>query len=106
MKNFDEILKQAQAVQAKLAEAQEKLGRLEADGVSGAGLVRVTLGGDGKMRRVAIDRSLAKPDEIEILEDLIVAAQADAVQKLEAMKAEEMRKATQGLGLPRECSAG
>lgn len=97
---MEELLKQAQMMQAKLADAQAKVENLEAEGVSGAGLVRVTLAGKGAMRRVKIDPSLMMPGEGEILEDLIVAAHADAKAKLDRIMGEEMQKMTQGLALP------
>jgi len=100
MKNLGQMLKQAQQMQAKMAEMQERLGELEIDGVAGGGLVRVTLNGKGEMKGVKVDPSLIKPDEAEILEDLIVAAHADAKAKVEAKNAEAMRELTGGLQLP------
>ena len=71
MKNLGQLMKQAQAMQTKMAEMQEKLETIEVSGSAGAGMVAVTLNGKGAMRSVKIDPSLAKADEIEILEDLI-----------------------------------
>ena len=100
MKNLGQMLKQAQQMQTKMAEMQERLGELEIDGVAGGGLVRVTLNGKGEMKGLKVDPSLIKPDEAEILEDLIVAAHADAKSKVEAKTAEAMRELTGGLQLP------
>lgn len=97
---MEELLKQAQMMQSKLADAQAKVESLEAEGVSGAGLVRVTLAGKGALKRVKIDPSLLKADEGEILEDLIAAAHADAKSKLDQTMSEEMAKMTAGLSLP------
>ena len=100
MKNLGNMLKQAQQMQAKMAEMQAKLEAMEVEGASGAGMVKVTLSGKGDLHRVGIDPSLMAADEREVLEDLLVAAHADAKQKVEAMMAEEMQKATAGLNIP------
>ena len=93
MKNLGDLMKQAQAMQDKLAEAQARLGETEADGSSGGGMVRVTLRGMGDLVRLVIDESLVTPGEREILTDLILAAHADARRKLEAKQSEMMRDA-------------
>jgi DNA-binding YbaB/EbfC family protein len=100
MKNLGNMLKQAQQMQTRMQEMQAKLEATEVEGQAGAGMVRVRLTGKGDLKRVQIDPSLATPDEREVLEDLIVAAHADAKQKVEAMMAEEMQKATAGLPIP------
>ena len=100
MKNLGNMLKQAQQMQSRMAEMQAKLEAMEVQGQSGAGMVKVVLSGKGDLRRVAIDPSLLAADEKEVLEDLLVAAHADAKQKVEAMMAEEMQKATAGLNIP------
>jgi DNA-binding YbaB/EbfC family protein len=100
MKNLGNMLKQAQQMQARMQEMQAKLEAMEVEGGSGAGMVKVTLSGKGDLRRVSIDPSLMVADEKEVLEDLLVAAHADAKQKVEATMAEEMQKATAGLNLP------
>jgi DNA-binding YbaB/EbfC family protein len=94
------MMKQAQELQAKVAEFQAELENLTVEGVSGGGLVKVTLNGKGAMARMSIDPSLIKPDEVEILEDLIVAAHADAKQKSEQAMAQKMQALTGGLPLP------
>jgi len=100
MVNMMKLMKQAQAMQEKLAGAQARVETLEADGVSGGGLVVVTLHNKGAMKRLVIDKSLLKPDEAEILEDLIIAAHAAAKAKLDQLMGEEMQKMTAGLALP------
>jgi nucleoid-associated protein EbfC len=100
MKNLGNMLKQAQQMQARMQEMQAKLEAMEVEGASGAGMVKVTLSGKGDLRRVNIDASLMSADEKEVLEDLLVAAHADAKQKVEATMAEEMQKATAGLNIP------
>ena len=100
MKNLGNMLKQAQQMQSRMAEMQAKLDATTVDGVAGAGMVQVTLTGKGDLKRVSIDPSLMAADEREVLEDLLIAAHADAKQKVEAMMAEEMQKATAGLNLP------
>lgn len=100
MKNLGGLMKQAQEIQARMAEMQEKLEALEVEGQAGAGLVTVTLGGKGAMKGLKIDPSLMNPDEAEILEDLIVAAHADAKARLEDRLAEEMKAVTGGIPLP------
>ncbi len=100
MKNLAGLMKQASQMQAKMQEMQAKLEALEIEGASGAGMVRVVLSGKGEMKRLAIDPKLADPAELEMLQDLIVAAHTDAKRKLEAIMADEMQQATGGLELP------
>lgn len=94
------MLKQAQELQAKMAEMQRQMEEIEVEGVSGGGMVHVTLTGKSLLKSVKIDPDLAKPDETEMLEDLIVAAYNDAKAKLDARMAEEMTKLTGGIDLP------
>ena len=100
MKNLAGLMKQAQQMQSKMEEMQSKLQTLEVEGVAGAGLVAVTLNGKGELRRVKIDPKLADPSDIEMLEDLIVAAYNDAKGKAERAAAEKMQEVTAGLPLP------
>lgn len=100
MKNLSGLMKQAQQMQAKMQELQTKLEAMEVEGQSGAGLVVVTLNGKGDMRRLSIDPKLADPSDVEMLQDLIVAAHNDAKQKLEQTAAAEMQKISGGLNLP------
>ena len=100
MKNLSGLMKQAQQMQAKMADMQAKLGELEVEGAAGGGMVKVTVTGKGEARRLKIDPSLVVPDDVEMLEDLIVAAFNDARAKSEAMSQAEMSKLTAGLPLP------
>ncbi len=100
MKNLGQMMKQAQEMQSKMESLQAELGETEIPGAAGGGMVNVVLSGKGEMRRVKIDPALVDPGEIEVLEDLIVAAHNDAKAKVEAYAAEEMRKLTGGLNLP------
>lgn len=100
MKNLADIMKQVSSMQSRMGDMQAKLEQLAITGQSGGGLVKVTLNGKGSLQSVAIDPSLMKAEEREILEDLIVAAHADAKGKVEAAAAEEMKAITGGLPLP------
>ncbi|HEX2525078.1 MAG TPA: YbaB/EbfC family nucleoid-associated protein [Geminicoccus sp.] len=100
MKNLGNMLKEAQKLQAKMGEMQQKMADMEIEGGAGAGLVAVTLNGKGEMRRIKIDPSLLVPDDVEILEDLVVAAVNDAKAKIEEQMQGEMQKLTGGLSLP------
>lgn len=100
MKNIGQIMKQAQQMQTKMAELQEQLAGLEVSGSAGGDMVQVTMSGKGELRGVRIDPSLANPDDVEVLEDLIMAAANDAKSKVEARVQEEMQKLTGGLDLP------
>ena len=100
MKNIGQMLKQAQQMQSKMAEMQEQLADTLVDGVSGAGLVKVILNCKGEMKSIKLDPSLLNLSENEILEDLIIAAYADAKSKSEAKSAEAMKELTGGIELP------
>lgn len=100
MKNLGQLMKQAQQVQTKMAEMQERLGTLEVEGAAGGGLVRATITGKGELKHLKIEPSLVDPKEVEVLEDLVVAAVNDARTKVDALAAEEMKKVTGGLALP------
>jgi DNA-binding YbaB/EbfC family protein len=91
MKDLGALMKQAQAMQQKLTEAQATLAETIAEGHAGAGMVKLTLKGSGAMISLVIDECLLQPGEGEILADLLVAAHADAKRKLDAAQAETMR---------------
>jgi DNA-binding YbaB/EbfC family protein len=94
------MMKQAAELQAKMQELQAELERLEVEGTAGGGLVTVTLNAKGDLKGVKLDDSLIKPAEKEILEDLLVAAHADARRKAEALVQDKMKTLTGGLPLP------
>jgi len=100
MPDFLGLMKQASELKSKMEAMQAELDRLEVDGTAGGGLVTTTLSGKGDLRGTRIDDSLLKPDQKEIVEDLLVAAHADAKRKLETMLAEKMQALTGGLPLP------
>jgi len=100
MKDLGDMMKQAAGLQSKMKEIQEKIADMEVEGVSGGGMVKVVLNGKGFAKAVAIERTLVKEDEAEVLEDLIAAAINDAKAKLETQSAEEMKALTNGLPLP------
>jgi nucleoid-associated protein EbfC len=100
MKNLNQMMKQVQELQSKMEAVQARLASLAVEGKAGGDLVKVVLNGKGVMTGVVIDASLLKPDEKEILEDLILAAHADARSKMEAAIAEEMKGVTGGIPMP------
>lgn len=100
MRDLMGMMKQAKELQSKMQEMQERIADLEVTGTAGAGLVEVTLSGKGTMKALKIDPSLIKPDDAEILEDLLLAAHNDARGKLETRTAEMAQEATGGLQLP------
>ncbi len=99
MKDISQIMRQAQAMQAKINEAQKKLEAMEVEGSSGGGLVKLRISGKNALIAVTIDPSLMVADEREILEDLIKAAHEDARRKLEDAQNEEMKGLSGGLGI-------
>jgi DNA-binding YbaB/EbfC family protein len=100
MMDFLGLMKQATELKSKMEAAQAELETIEVEGSSGGGLVTVTLSGKGEMKGVKIDESLVKPQEKEIIEDLIVAAHGDARRKAEVVMQEKMKQVTGGLPLP------
>ncbi len=100
MAGMFDLMKQAQAMQAKMQEMQAELERVEVEGQSGGGMVRVTLTAKGQMKGVTLDPSLLKPEDKDVLEDLILAAHDDARKKGERVMEERMQSLTAGLPLP------
>ena len=100
MKNIGQLMKQAQAMQEKMAEMQARLEGVELTGMSGGGMVAATLNGKGDLKRIKIDKALLDPAEVEVLEDLVLAAFNDARAKVSAHAEAEMQKLTGGLQLP------
>jgi hypothetical protein len=100
MKNLGKMMKQAQEMQAKMGKMQQELQKSEHTGMSGGGLVNVTLNGRFEMRSLKIDPSIFTSDDAEMVEDLIVAAFNDAKRKVDQFNKTEMAKLTGGLDLP------
>lgn len=100
MKNLSQMMKQAQEIQDRMADVQDRLEEAEIHGESGGGLIRVTLNGKGTLKAIRIDPSLVDPADTEVLEDLIVAAHADGNAKVARHAEEEMSKVTGGISLP------
>lgn len=99
MQGLDDLMKQAQQMQANMQQMQEDLAKAEVKGEAGAGLVSVTMSGRHDVKRVHIDDSLMS-EEKEMLEDLLAAAVNDAVRKIETQNREQMAKMTAGMGIP------
>lgn len=100
MKNLAGLMKQASEMQEKMQQLQAKLAAMECEGSAGAGLVSVVLNGKGELKRVRIDPKLATEEDREMLEDLLVAAHAEAKRQIEAVTTEEMQLLTGGISLP------
>jgi nucleoid-associated protein EbfC len=100
MRDLMGIMKQAQAMQQKMQDVQAELDRIEVEGTSGGGAVKITMTAKGQIKAVSLDASLLNPDEKEIVEDLIVAAGNDARAKAERTMQERMEEVTKGLPLP------
>jgi DNA-binding YbaB/EbfC family protein len=100
MKNIGQMMKQAQQMQTRMQEMQARLAETEVTGGAGAGLVEITLNGKGEMKKIKVQKAVVDPEEVEVLEDLILAAFNDAKGKVEAQMAEETNKLMGGLKLP------
>ena len=100
MADFLGMMKQAAQLQSKMQEMQEELGHVEVEGISGGGLVSVRMTAKMEVKAVNIDPSLMKPEEREVLQDLVATAHNDARRKAEAVMQEKMQALTGGLGLP------
>jgi nucleoid-associated protein EbfC len=100
MADFLGLMKQATELKSKMEAMQAELERIEVEGVAGGGMVSVKISGKGDLRGVVIDDTLLKPDQKEIVEDLIVAAHADAKRKLETVLQDKMQALTGGMPLP------
>lgn len=100
MRGMNQMLQQAQKLQKQMDDMQKQLDSVEVEGASGGGMVKVTVTGKGDLKRIKIDPSLIDPTEVEMLEDLIVAAVHDAKSKADTQASSEMSKLTGGLSLP------
>ena len=99
MMNIQGLMKQAQMMQKRMEETQGKLALQEVEGASGAGMVKVVVNGKFETKKISIDKSLLVPDELDILEDLIVAAMNDAHTKAEKLMEDGMKEVTGGINL-------
>ena len=99
MKDISQLMRQAQAMQAKINEAQKKLEAMEVEGSSGGGAVKLRLSGKNALLSISIDESLMVADERDMLEDLIKIAHDDARKKLEDAQNDEMKGLSGGLGI-------
>jgi DNA-binding YbaB/EbfC family protein len=100
MKDIMGMMKKAQELQGKMQEFQENLGNLIIEGRSGGGLVTVSLSGKGDLKGIKIDPTLFRDDEVEVLEDLLIAAHKDAKDKIESEVQSKMAEMTAGLPIP------
>ena len=100
MADFLDLMKQAAELKSKMETMQAELDSVEVEGIAGGGMVKITLSGKGELKAVRIDESIIKPSDKEIIEDLIVAAHADARRRAEAVLQEKMKTVTGGLPLP------
>lgn len=98
--NLDKMLKQMQKAQEKMAEIQAELATKSVEASAGGGMVKVVVGGDGELQAITIDREVVDPDDIEMLQDLIVAAVNEGKRRSSELASAEMRKAAGGMGLP------
>lgn len=99
MLNIQGLMKQAQVMQKKMQEAQERLAATEVEGTAANGLLKIVLNGKSEMKKVSIDKSLVSADDVEMLEDLLLVAFNDAHAKVEALAEEGMKEATGGVNL-------
>ena len=99
MPDFNDLISQAKKMQEKMKETQDILKKIEVEGVAGGGVVKVTMNGDGELKKITLEDSLLKESK-EILEDLIVAANKYAKSKLKKKSSEEISKVTGGIDLP------
>lgn len=97
--NLNDMMKQAQAMQEKMQQAQEELVKFEVTGEAGAGLVKVTMNGRHDVRKVSVDEAVLKEDK-EMLEDLLAAAVNDAVRKVEQHSKDALAGLTAGMNIP------
>ena len=100
MKNLGDLVKQAQRMKAEMEKIQEEAAAKRVEGTAGGGMVTVVCNGRGELVAVKIDREVAGPDDLEMLQDLVVAAANDALRKSRELLTQEMGRLTGGLGLP------
>jgi DNA-binding YbaB/EbfC family protein len=98
--DFSEIMKQASKIQDQMKSAKEELKNIETEGTSGGGLVKLIINGDSEIKKIDLDPSILVASEKEIIEDLIIAAFADAKSKINSEIAKKMKDITGGLPIP------
>ena len=98
--DMQKILKQAQKMQSQLMKAQEELAKTEVEGTAGGGMVKVTLTGSGDLRGIKLDKQVVDPDDVEMLEDLVLAAYQNAQEKVKELSGSAMNGITGGMKLP------
>jgi len=99
MPNFTDLVSQAKKMQEKMKETQEALNKIEVEGISGGGAVKIIMNGEGDLKKISLDEKLLKETK-EIIEDLVVAAHNDAKSKMKKKTSEEISKITGGISLP------
>ena len=99
MPDFSDLVSQAKKMQEKMKETQEALNKIEVEGISGGGTVKIIMNGEGDLKKISLDEKLLKETK-EIIEDLVVAAHNDAKSKMKKKTSEEISKITGGIGLP------
>ena len=99
MEDFNKILDKAKELESKIKESQEKIKKIEAEGISGMNSVKVTLNGEGDITKIELSQEVLKEDKT-IIEDLIMAAHNNAKSKLKIKTTEEISKATNDFGIP------
>ena len=100
MRGINQMLQQAQKLQKQMDDMQKQLDSVEVEGASGGGMVKATVTGKGDLKRIKLDPSIVDPTEVDMLEDLIIAAVHDAKSKADSQASSEMSKLTGGLSLP------
>lgn len=100
MMNIGQMMKQVQAMQSKMTDVQSRLADMQTEGQAGGGLVVATMNGKGELKKLKIDPKTVDPSDMEMLEDLIVAAVSDAKNKMDSLVAGETEKAMGSLQLP------
>tara|TARA_Y100000590_G_C15414924_1_gene899045 strand:- start:179 stop:499 length:321 start_codon:yes stop_codon:yes gene_type:complete len=99
MPDFSDLVSQAKKMQEKMKETQEALNKIEVEGISGGGAVKIIMNGEGDLKKISLDEKLLKETK-EIIEDLVVAAHNDAKSKMKKKTSEEISKITGGISLP------
>lgn len=100
MKNMNQLMKQAKKMQEEIMKAQEALGEQKVEGTAGGGAVKVTMDGHKQIQGIELDKEVVNPDDVEMLQDLILAALQDATQKVEELTESQLGKYTNGMNMP------